>query len=117
MAEFRKNKIIMSCLAAAIVLMLSIPFEKQEFVITFENKRNITTHIKNKTEGNIIVFNEIKKDRYYFSGLQQYLIASGITKIDKFYSNKTGDIKGKMPKITISEINDINSFQNQNRQP
>lgn len=114
MIEFRKNKIIMSCLAAAIVLMLSIPFEKQEFTATFENKKNVTTHIKNNTEGNIIVFNEIKKDRYYFTGLQQYLIASGIKKIDKFYSNKTYDIKGKMPKITISETYDISSFQNKN---
>lgn len=111
MIEFRKNKKILYGLAVAFVLMIFIPFEKQSFYRTFKTEKNTTIHIKNKREGNIIVFNEIKKDNYYFQGLNRYLLSSGIKKIDKFYSNQK-EIRNKLPKITVSAIYDITDFKN-----
>jgi magnesium-transporting ATPase (P-type) len=111
MIEFRKNKKILYGLAVAFVLMIFITFEKQSFYRTFKSEKNTTIHIKNKREGNIIVFNEIKKDNYYFQGLNRYLLSSGIKKIDKFYSNQK-EIRNKLPKITVSAIYDITDFKN-----
>lgn len=111
MIEFRKNKKILYGLAVAFVLMIFIPFEKQSFYRTFKTEKNTTIHIKNKREGNIIVFNEIKKDNYYFQGLNRYLLSSGIKKIDKFYSNQK-EIRNQLPKITVSAIYDITDFKN-----
>lgn len=112
MIEFRKNKIMMSMLFFAIVFMLCIPLQKQEFYKTFINNKNTTIHIKNKKDGNIIVFDEIKKDKYYFSNLEQYLLAQGIKKVDKFYLNRQINMQNKLSKITVIEVCDINEFIN-----
>ncbi|MDD2523315.1 MAG: ComEC/Rec2 family competence protein [Endomicrobiia bacterium] len=112
MIEFRKNKIMLSILAFIIVLILCIPLQKQEFYKTFTNNKNITIHIKDKKDGNIIVFDEIKKDRYYFINLEQYLLSQGINKIDKFYLNNPINIQNKLSKITIIEVCDIKDFIN-----
>ncbi len=104
MIEFAKSKKALSLTAVLIVLMGVFSFDKREFCRTFENDKNITVHIKNKYCGNVIIFEEIKKDKYYFDNLQQYLLACGITTVDKFYLKNPQDIQKRDLKIKIKQI-------------
>nr|MCR4662278.1 ComEC family competence protein [Endomicrobiaceae bacterium] len=59
-----KNKKALGILFIIICFMLVNPFEQKTFTKTFEGKKNITVHIKEKDK-NILVFKELKKDKFY----------------------------------------------------
>ncbi len=100
-----KNKKVLALLFVLVCCMLLNPFEKRTFTKTFEGKKNITTHIKERGNKNIIIFKEIQKDKYYFNNLEQYLLAQGIFKIDELYINcEDKDIQAKLNKVQVEII-------------
>ena len=100
-----KNKKVLALLFVLVCCMLLNPFEKRTFTKTFEGKKNITTHIKERGNKNIIIFKEIQKDKYYFNNLEQYLLAQGIFKIDELYINcEDKDIQAKLNKVQVDII-------------
>ena len=100
-----KNKKVLALLFILVCCMLLNPFEKRTFTKTFEGKKNITTHIKERGNKNIIIFKEIQKDKYYFNNLEQYLLAQGIFKIDELYINcEDKDIQAKLNKVQVDII-------------
>lgn len=103
MIEFKHNKKILFGLFFLIIPMFIVSNKSNDFTKTFENSKNITTHIKDKGN-NIIIFKQLKKDKYYFSNLQQYLLGQGITNIDQFCTNSDEDIKENLPDIKIKEV-------------
>ncbi len=104
MFEF-KNKKILGMLFILICVMLVNPFKQQTFAKTFEGKKNITIHIKEKGNKNTIVFKELKKDKFYFRNLEQYLLAQGIKEIDKFYMDfPNNDIQKEFKMVNIKNI-------------
>lgn len=103
MIEFGRNKKILSGLFLFIAIMAVTATHHKDFTKTFETNKNITTHINSKG-GNIIIFKQIKKDKYYFSNLQQYLLGQGIQTIDQFCTNSDEDIKENLPDIKIKEV-------------
>ena len=105
MLEFKNNKKILCCLFVAIFVAAINPFKEKSFIKTFESEKNITTHMKTSNFQNIIVFDEIKYDKYYFGNLERYLLASGIKKIDKFYTNcHKNDFKSVFKNLKISKV-------------
>ena len=105
-----KNKKIWGLLLILICLMLVNPFEQKTFIKTFEGKKNITTHIKERGNKNVIIFKELQKDKYYFKNLEQYLLAQGIYEIEEFYTNSVNDnIENKFTKVSIKKF-----LENQN---
>lgn len=103
MIEFGRNKKILFGLFLFIAIMTATSTYHKDFTKTFETNKNITTHINNKGD-NIIIFKQLKKDKYYFSNLQQYLLGQGIQTIDQFCTNSNEDIKENLPNIEIKEI-------------
>ena len=104
MLEF-KNKKTLLILFIIICFMFINPFEQKTFTKTFEGNKNITIHIKEKGEKNIIVVKELKKDKFYFSNLEQYLLAQVIYTIDVLYMDMpNNDIQKKFKKIYIKNI-------------
>lgn len=103
MLEFKNIKIL--ALLLVVIGFVSVnPFEQKTFTKTFESKKNITMHIR-EPNNNIIVFKELKKDKFYFSNLEQYLLAQGIYKIDALYMNEPNeDIQKKLKKIYVKNI-------------
>jgi hypothetical protein len=53
---------------------------------------------------------EKRKDKFYYSNLQQYLLFDGIKNIDKIYTDKK-DIKELLPKININKIYELKDFK------
>jgi len=105
MVEFKNNKKIMMILFCMICVMFVNPFEKRNFIKTFENSKNITTHIKKSKNENIIIFKQLKNDKFYFSNLEQYLLAQGIYEITEFQTDLiTNNIQNKFNKIIIKNI-------------
>ena len=103
-----KNKKVLTLLFILISCMLVNPFEKRTFTKTFEGKKNITTHMKEKGNKNIIIFKELQKDKYYFKNLEQYLLAQGICEVDEFYTNSAeNDIKSKFTKVLVKNVSKI----------
>jgi len=103
-----KNKKVLTLLFILISCMLVNPFEKRTFTKTFEGKKNITTHMKEKGNKNIIIFKELQKDKYYFKNLEQYLLAQGICEVDEFYTNSAeNDIKSKFTKVLVKNVSEI----------
>ena len=103
-----KNKKVLTLLFILICCMLVNPFEKRTFTKTFEGKKNITTHMKEKGNKNIIIFKELQKDKYYFKNLEQYLLAQGICEVDEFYTNSAeNDIKSKFTKVLVKNVSKI----------
>ena len=103
-----KNKKVLTLLFILICCMLVNPFEKRTFTKTFEGKKNITTHMKEKGNKNIIIFKELQKDKYYFKNLEQYLLAQGICEVDEFYTNSAeNDIKSKFTKVLVKNVSEI----------
>jgi hypothetical protein len=81
------------------------PFEQKTFKKTFEGKKNITTHIKEEDNKNIIIFKELQKDKYYFDNLEQYLLAQGVKKVDEFYTDYDKKyIEDNLKKIKVINI-------------
>ena len=104
MLEF-KNKRLLGLLFIFICFMLINPFEQKTFTKTFKGNKNVTVHIREKENKNIIIFKEIKKDKFYFNNLEQYLLAQGIYVIDVFYVDfPNEDIQKKFNKIRIKNI-------------
>ena len=104
MLEF-KNKKILGFLFIFICFMFINPFEQKTFTKIFEGKKNITVHMKENGNKNIIMFKEIKKDKFYFNNLEQYLLAQGIDKIDSLYIDMPNDdIQTKFKKVYIKNI-------------
>jgi hypothetical protein len=100
-----KNKKVLALLFVLVCCMLLNPFEKRTFTKTFEGKKNITIHIKEKGNKNTIVFKELKKDKFYFKNLEQYLLAQGIHEIDNFYMDFPNyDIQKEFKVINIKNI-------------
>ena len=100
-----KNKKILILLFFIICFILINPFEQRTFTKTFEGKKNITTHIKEKGNKNIIIFKELKKDKFYFKNLEQYLLAQGIKEIDSFYMDfPNPDIIKEFKMINVKNI-------------
>lgn len=105
MLEFKNNKKILYFLFVAIFVVVTKPFEETNFIRTFESEKNMTTHIKMSNFQNIIVFDEIKYDKYYFHNLERYLSALGISEIDKFYTNCVkNDFETEFKNLKISKI-------------
>jgi hypothetical protein len=103
-----KNKNVLTLLFILICCMLVNPFEKRTFTKTFEGKKNITTHMKEKGNKNIIIFKELQKDKYYFKNLEQYLLAQGICEVNEFYTNSAeNDIKSKFTKVLVKNVSEI----------
>jgi len=103
MLEFSRSKKILAGLCLLIAAAAILSFRNPDFTETFETQKNITTHIKQKNT-NIIIFKQLKKDKYYFSNLNQYLHGRGIDKIDQFCTNSKEDIKTNMPDMEITEV-------------
>jgi competence protein ComEC len=103
MLEFSRSRKILAGLCLLIAAVSIISFRNPDFTKTFETQKNITTHIKQKNT-NIIIFKQQKKDKYYFSNLNQYLHAKGINKIDQFCTNSKEDIRTNMPDMEITEV-------------
>jgi competence protein ComEC len=100
-----KNKKFLGFLFILICFMFINPLEQKTFTKTFEGKKNITVHIKEDKNKNIIIFKEIKKDKFYFNNLEQYLLAQGIYEIDVFYTDMPNDdIQKNFKKIFIKNI-------------
>ena len=98
-------KIILFCL---ICIMCINPFEEKSFIKTFKNSQNITTHIKTSKNENIILFKQLKNDKFYFSNLEQYLLAQGINEITEFQTNSFVDnVQKNFGKITVRSIKSI----------
>lgn len=104
--RFRKSLIIIPSL---ILCMFFISVPPKNFYKVFENKKNITVHIRQNNK-DILVVKEKRNDKFYYSNLQQYLLFEGIKNIDKIYTDKKG-IKELLPKINISEICEYSSFR------
>lgn len=103
MIEFKHNKKVLFGLFFLILIMFVLSYKSNDFTKTFENSKNITTHIRDKGS-NIIIFKQIKKDKYYFSNLQQYLLGQGIKTVNQFCTNSNEDIKENLPIIQIKEV-------------
>ena len=104
MLEF-KNKKTFSLLFILICIILINPFKQETFIRKFEGKKNITIHVKEKGNKNIIAFEELKKDNFYFKNLEQYLLAQGIHEIDTFHMDfPNNDIKKEFKKVNIKNI-------------
>ena len=104
MFEF-KNKKLLAILFILICFLLINPFKQKTFTKTFEGKKNITVHIKETGNKNTIVFKELKKDKFYFKNLEQYLLAQGIHEIDNFYMDFPNyDIQKEFKVINIKNI-------------
>jgi competence protein ComEC len=101
--EFKHNKRILFGLFFLILIMFITSTKNNDFTKTFETSKNITTHIRDKGS-NIIILKQIKKDKYYFSNLQQYLLGQGIKSVDQFCTNSNEDIKENLPEIKIKEV-------------
>ncbi len=100
-----KNKKALGALFILICFVLINPFEQKTFTKTFEGKKNITTHIKEKGNKNIIIFKELQKDKYYFNNLEQYLLAQGIFKIDELYTDyEEKEVNNKLNKIQVEQV-------------
>ena len=100
-----KNKKILAVLFVLICFMFVNPFEQKSFTKIFEGNKNITTHIKEKGNKNIIIFKELKRDKFYFSNLEQYLLAQGIHRIDILYMDvPNNDVQKNFKKIYIKNI-------------
>jgi hypothetical protein len=84
------------------------PFEEKSFIKTFKNSKNITTHIKRAKNENIILFKQLQNDKFYFSNLEQYLLAQGIYEITEFQTNTNIDnIQKNFSKIIIKSIKSV----------
>lgn len=103
MLEFSRSRKMIAGLCILIAAASVLSFRNPDFAKTFETKKNITTHIKQKN-ANIIIFKQLKKDKYYFSNLNQYLHGRGINKIDQFCTNSKEDIRTNMPDMEITEV-------------
>ena len=104
MLEFKSKKTLIM-LFVFICFMFINPFEQKTFTKIFEGKKNVTIHIKEKGNKNIIVFKKIQKDKFYFNNLEQYLLAQNIRKVDSFYMDMPKyDIQEKFKKIYIKNI-------------
>ena len=100
-----KNKKYLGILFIFICLAFINPFEQKTFTKTFEGKKNITTHIRENGNKNIIIFKELQKDKYYFNNLEQYLLSRGIFKIDELYTDyEEKDIQNKLNKVHIDKV-------------
>ena len=100
-----KSKKVLGFLFILICIMFINPFKQKTFTKTFEGKKNITIHIKEKGNKNIIAFKELKKDKFYFKNLEQYLLAQGINEIDTFYMDfPNNDIQKEFKRINIKNI-------------
>ncbi|MBO7431936.1 MAG: ComEC family competence protein [Elusimicrobia bacterium] len=109
MLEFKNIK-IPALLLVFVCFVFVNTFEQKSFTKIFEGKKNITMHIKEQNN-NIIVFKELKKDKFYFNNLEQYLLAQGIYKIDALYMNEPNeDIQRNFKKIYIK-----NTLKNDNK--
>ena len=104
--RFYKSLIIIPSL---ILCMFFISVPPKNFYKVFENKKNITVHIRQNNK-DILVVKEKRNDKFYYSNLQQYLLFEGIKNIDKIYTDKK-NIKELLPKINISEICEYSSFR------
>lgn len=103
MLEFSRSRKMLAGLCILIAAACVLSFRNPDFTKTFETKKNITTHIKQKN-ANIIIFKQLRKDKYYFSNLNQYLHGRGIGKIDQFCTNSKEDIRTNMPDMEITEV-------------
>ena len=100
-----KNKKSLGVLFVVICFMLLNPFKQQTFTKTFEGNKNITVHMKKNDKENIIIFKELKKDKFYFKNLEQYLLAQGIYDIDTFYMDFPNDnIQKKFKIINVKNV-------------
>lgn len=103
MLEFSRSRKMLAGLCILIAAASVLSFRNPDFTKTFETKKNITTHIKQKN-ANIIIFKQLRKDKYYFSNLNQYLHGRGIGKIDQFCTNSKEDIRTNMTDMEITEV-------------
>ena len=109
MFEYRKlrKSLIINSFLIACMFFISIP--PRNFYRIFENKKNITIHIRENNK-DILVIKEKRNDKFYYSNLQQYLIFEGVRNIEKVYTDKK-DIKELLPKININETYEYKVFQ------
>lgn len=96
--EYRRNKKLLACVLAGTLFFCINPFKEVNFVRNFISPKNITTHIK-AGDKNFIFFTKIKEDRFYFSNLEQYLLAQGISETFLSKTNHKSDVKFKKVKI------------------
>ena len=107
--KIRKSFIIIPFL---IVGMFFVSLPPKNFYRTFENEKNLTIHIRQNYKDSLFV-KEKRKDKFYYSNLQQYLLFEGAKNIDKIYTDKK-DIKELLPKIKITEIRQMEDLKKLN---
>lgn len=109
MFEYTKLKKSVITISVLIIAMVVVSLPPENFYRTFENKKNLTIHIRKKHKDTLVI-KEKRKDKYYYSNLQQYLLFEGIKNIEEIYTDNE-DIKNLLPKIQISKIYELKDFE------
>lgn len=109
MFKYKEIKNLFIIIPVIIVIMCVIALPSKNFYRTFENKKNLTIHIRQNYKDSLFI-KEKRKDKFYYSNLQQYLLFDGIKNIDKIYTDKK-DIKELLPKININKIYELKDFK------
>lgn len=89
--------------------MYIVSLPQKNFYRTFENNKNLTVHIRENKKDSLVI-KEKRKDKFYYSNLQQYLLFEGVKNIDKVYTDKE-DIKELLPKIYIKDVFELKDFK------
>ena len=92
-----------------ILCMHIVSLPQKNFYRTFENNKNLTIHIRENKKDSLVI-KEKRKDKFYYSNLQQYLLFEGVKNIDKVYTDKE-DIKELLPKIYIKDVFELKDFK------
>ena len=109
MFEYKKIKKSFILIPVLICCMFVVSLPPKNFYRTFENKKNLTIHIRDDGKDTLVV-KEKRKDKFYYSNLQQYLLFEGVKSIDKIYTDKQ-DVEEQIPKININEKFELKDFK------
>jgi hypothetical protein len=113
MFKYKEIKNSFIIIPVIILIMYVIALPSKNFYRTFENKKNLTIHTRQNYKDSLFI-KEKRKDKFYYSNLQQYLLFDGIKNIDKIYTNKE-DIRDLLPKIKINEIRQMEDLKNRSK--
>lgn len=109
MFEYKKIKKSFILISVLIGCMFVVSLPPKNFYRTFENKKNLTIHIRDDGKDTLVV-KEKRKDKFYYSNLQQYLLFEGVKSIDKIYTDKQ-DVEEQIPKISINGKFELKDFK------
>lgn len=109
MFEYKKIKKSFILISVLICCMFVVSLPPKNFYRTFENKKNLTIYIRDDGKDTLII-KEKRKDKFYYSNLQQYLLFEGVKSIEKIYTDKQ-DVEEQIPKISINEKFELKDFK------